>query len=236
MEFEGAGACQCGAPLAPLLEELSRRRLRGRRGVESAIWEKKERSIENHCHSETSDRCHWSWESVSFPDSSMFLCSAKEDGLPRRFAQRDGGIPRFIDWPPSPFRGNDRLVLDMCVDLYISARCSIAGRHSGRPLREDFVFCADLEKMLRSTVHIVGDGHCAVPCTFSLEISLRGSVTDFRRGTCLSFPPSRCAPSARNCAAMPRANAAEPSRRRQRSCLPYPPPAAGTHNRPRRGL
>ena len=202
----------------------------------------------------------------------MFLCGAKENGFPRRFAQRDGGIPRFIDLPPSPFRGNDRLVLDMCVDLYVSARCSIAGRHSGRPLRarfwctlsflscscrysgdpfgadaplplrgaalrgKDSGFCADLEKMLRSTVHIVGDGHCAVPCTFSLEISLRGSVTDFRRGTCLSFPPSRCAPSARNCAAMPRANAAEPSRRRQRSCLPYPPPAAGTHNRPRRGL
>ena len=138
MKLEGAGACQCGAPLAPLIEELSRRRLRGRRGVESAIWEKKERSIENHCHSETSDRCHWSWESVSFPDSSMFLCGIKENGLPRRFAQRDGGIPRFIDLPPSPFRGNDRLVLDMCVDLYVSARCNIAGRHSGRPLRARF--------------------------------------------------------------------------------------------------
>ena len=93
MEFEGAGACQCGAPLAPLLgESRARRRLRGRRGVESAIWEKKERSIENHCHSETSDLCHRSWESVSFPDSSMFLCGAKENGFPRRFAQRDGGI------------------------------------------------------------------------------------------------------------------------------------------------
>ena len=28
--------------------------------------------------------------------------------MPRRFAPRDGGIPRFIDLPPSPFRGNDR--------------------------------------------------------------------------------------------------------------------------------
>ena len=73
-----------------------------------------------------------------FPDSSMFLCGIKENGFPRRFAQRDGGIPRFIDLPPSPFRGNDRLVLDMCVDLYVSARCSIAGRHSGRPLRVRF--------------------------------------------------------------------------------------------------
>ena len=31
--------------------------------------------------------------------------------FPRRFAQRDGGIPRFIDLPPSPFRGNDSTFL-----------------------------------------------------------------------------------------------------------------------------
>ena len=30
---------------------------------------------------------------------------------------------------------NDRLVLGVCVDLYISARLSISERHSGRPLR-----------------------------------------------------------------------------------------------------
>ena len=54
--------------------------------------------------------------------------------MPRRFAPRDGGIPQFIDLPPSPFRGNDRLVLDICVDLCVSVRCSIAGRHSGRPM------------------------------------------------------------------------------------------------------
>ena len=59
----------------------------------------------------TSDIGHWSWESVSFIDRSLFPCSMKENGFPRRFAQRDGGIPRFIDLPPSPFRGNDRGIL-----------------------------------------------------------------------------------------------------------------------------
>jgi len=32
---------------------------------------------------------NWSWESVSFPDSSMFQSSIKENGLPRRFAPRN---------------------------------------------------------------------------------------------------------------------------------------------------
>ena len=32
---------------------------------------------------------NWSWESVSFPDSSMFQYSIKENGLPRRFAPRN---------------------------------------------------------------------------------------------------------------------------------------------------
>ena len=41
----------------------------------------------------------------------IILPSQKENGLPRRFAPRDGGIPRFIDLPPSPFRGNDRGIL-----------------------------------------------------------------------------------------------------------------------------
>ena len=41
----------------------------------------------------------------------IILPSQKENGLPRRFAPRDGGIPRFIDLPPSPFRGNDSTVL-----------------------------------------------------------------------------------------------------------------------------
>ena len=52
-----------------------------------------EGSIDNLCHSETSDRCHWSWESVSFLDSSMFYVLCKENGLPRRFAPRnDRGV------------------------------------------------------------------------------------------------------------------------------------------------
>ena len=41
----------------------------------------------------------------------IILPSQKENGLPRRFAPRDGGIPRFIDLPPSPFRGNDSTFL-----------------------------------------------------------------------------------------------------------------------------
>ena len=41
----------------------------------------------------------------------MFQCGVKENGLPRRCAPRDGGIPRFIDLPPSPFRGNDMVIL-----------------------------------------------------------------------------------------------------------------------------
>ena len=68
----------CGAVVAPrtkfcrgalpLLGEVPSAHTgeRGRRGTESAIWEKKEQSLENLCHSETSDRRHWSWESVSF--------------------------------------------------------------------------------------------------------------------------------------------------------------------------
>ena len=41
----------------------------------------------------------------------MFQCGVKENGLPRRCAPRDGGIPRFIDLPPSPFRENDMVIL-----------------------------------------------------------------------------------------------------------------------------
>ena len=37
------------------------------------------------------------------------LVRRKENGFPRRASpSRDGGIPRFIDLPPSPFRGNDK--------------------------------------------------------------------------------------------------------------------------------
>ena len=32
---------------------------------------------------------NWSWESVSFIGSHMFLCGVKENGLPRRFAPRN---------------------------------------------------------------------------------------------------------------------------------------------------
>ena len=39
----------------------------------------------------------------------------KRNGFPRTSDighwSRDGGIPRFIDLPPSPFRGNDRGIL-----------------------------------------------------------------------------------------------------------------------------
>ena len=43
------------------------------------------------------------------PHTALNHTSApKRTGFPRRFAPRYGGIPRFIDLPPSPFRGNDR--------------------------------------------------------------------------------------------------------------------------------
>ena len=55
------------------------------------------------------DRCaHWSWQSASPNAARKHTATAKRNGFPRRFAQRDGGIPRFINLPPSPFRGNDR--------------------------------------------------------------------------------------------------------------------------------
>ena len=86
----------------------------------------------------------------------------KRNGFPRRFAQRDGGIPRFIDLPPSPFRGNDRGVLYIALYFpywhflstgdpsdaprqmgYIQSVLNIhitchmqAGRHRGRPLQK----------------------------------------------------------------------------------------------------
>ena len=41
----------------------------------------------------------------------MFQYGVKENGLPRRCAPHDGGIPRFINLPPSPFRGNDMVIL-----------------------------------------------------------------------------------------------------------------------------
>ena len=55
------------------------------------------------------DLCaHRSWQSASPNAARKHTATAKRNGFPRRFAQRDGGIPRFINLPPSPFRGNDR--------------------------------------------------------------------------------------------------------------------------------
>ena len=78
---------------------------------------------------------------------------------------RDGGIPRFIDLPPSPFRGNDRGFLYIARSFFTGNFCApatpqsasltaplrgaprgcggfravqyarFAGRHRGRPLR-----------------------------------------------------------------------------------------------------
>ena len=66
------------SPLAPLLWELSRKRLRGRRMIESAIREKKRQGIEHHCHCEASDRRHWPWQSASL------LRHAKNTAVSRR--------------------------------------------------------------------------------------------------------------------------------------------------------
>ena len=56
-----------------------------------------------------------------FRVGSMFQCGVKGNGFPRRSAPRDGGIPRFIDLPPSPFRGNDTLFFTLLF-LFRSAR------------------------------------------------------------------------------------------------------------------
>ena len=79
-----------------------------------ATYKKSTRLPKIPCHSETSSRTYTSggsWESESPMHRAKTYCRLKENGFPRRFAPRDGGIPRFIDLPPSPFRGNDRVFL-----------------------------------------------------------------------------------------------------------------------------
>ena len=52
------------------------------------------------------DRCaHRSWQSASPNAARKHTATAKRNGFPRRFAQRDGGIPRFINLPPVPLGG-----------------------------------------------------------------------------------------------------------------------------------
>ena len=52
------------------------------------------------------DRCaHRSWQSASPNAARKHAATAKRNGFPRRFAQRDGGIPRFINLPPVPLGG-----------------------------------------------------------------------------------------------------------------------------------
>ena len=51
-------------------------------------------------------RCaHRSWQSASPNAARKHTATAKRNGFPRRFAQRDGGIPRFINLPPVPLGG-----------------------------------------------------------------------------------------------------------------------------------
>ena len=64
------------------------------------------------------DRCaHRSWQSASPNAAREHTATAKRNGFPRRFAQRDGGIPRFINLPPSPFRGNDTCILSPALSF-----------------------------------------------------------------------------------------------------------------------
>ncbi len=63
--------------MAPLLGELSRKRLRGRQGRGSGRREKIRQYKDYFCHSEVSDRRHWPWESASLFDGSMFQYGVK---------------------------------------------------------------------------------------------------------------------------------------------------------------
>ena len=51
---------------------------------------------------------------------------------------RDGGIPRFINLPPSPFRGNDRGIRTGKPICHAVQGAMVSGRHRGRPLRVGF--------------------------------------------------------------------------------------------------
>ena len=74
------------------------------------------------------DQCsHWSWESVSFIDGSIFPRGVKENGLPRRFAPR-----------------NDRVTWDGAPIYHRKHVAAFLGRHSGRELSctLSFPFCS----------------------------------------------------------------------------------------------
>ena len=47
---------------------------------------------------------------------------------------RDGGIPRFINLPPSPFRGNDRGIRTGKPICHAVQGAMVSGRHRGRPV------------------------------------------------------------------------------------------------------
>ena len=51
---------------------------------------------------------------------------------------RDGGIPRFINLPPSLFRGNDRGIRTGKPICHAVQGAMVSGRHRGRPLRAGF--------------------------------------------------------------------------------------------------
>ena len=85
--------------------------------VQGVEVEKKGQYKETLCHSETSDTGHWSWESVSFIDGSIFPLGVKENGLPRRFAPR-----------------NDRVTWDGAPIYHRKHVAAFLGRHRGRPL------------------------------------------------------------------------------------------------------
>ena len=60
-------------------------------------------------------RSEATWQSVSPLCHYMNLALSKKRRIPTTSDvghwSRDGGIPRFIDLPPSPFRENDRLIV-----------------------------------------------------------------------------------------------------------------------------
>ena len=67
--------------------------------------DKRKNTPKTTCHSETSDRCHWSWESASTLHNIKRCCCHKENGLPRRFAPRnDRGGRSALSFPPCSSR------------------------------------------------------------------------------------------------------------------------------------